>query len=874
MKETLQSVSSELMAKTPLFPVAAGMVVGIVADRWLEPSAFLAGVLLTAATIPVAVRRCRIVASPVWIGLAALAAGCLLHWSVARVVSASSIERLAEPLGRIVRLHGVIASEPRLVERREGPFERWRFQSDETAFLLRLREIQSDDGWSRVTGLVRVFMREAVFDLREGERVEVFGRLASLSPPRNPGVFDWRDYYRRQGVVARLYCDHRENVTRLDRAESTGWAWIGWMRRTARGLLTDDIAAAAPEEASFLEAMVLGHRSRFDRRLDEVFTRAGCIHFIAVSGTNIVILIAAVWFVARLLGIGRRRAALAMAVTVVLYTILAEPRPPVLRACVMGLLFCTALLLRRRGAHFNWICAAAIILCILDPQTVFDVGFQLSFGAVLGVAYLAPALLNASREAYWSFRHWVLRDPFAREDARLVAVAERDSPTASFPSVRRVMTPIGRFVSATVAVSAGAWLCGLPITAATFQQVQPWGAPNTLLVYPLMSVVMILGLLKIVAAAVSPALEAILSSALGWTDQWMIRVVERLAELPGSSSVVDVPPWWLLAAYGVFLLLFAMRFGRTPDFGVIPRESTENLVARAIDRRRKRWHRSGWWASLVVLVVCGIAWIVPEPKEDRLTVTVLAVGSGSATVIELPDGNTIVYDAGTVGGADVGESVVVPFLRKRGIRRLEQVHVSHPDLDHYGGVPTLTRRLPTGRVVLNPCFAPAAEPRSAARHFIDLLASNGVAVQATTDEAPTWEQAGVRIDVLWPPAAKCASLNTNDSSTVLKLSYAGHSILLTGDIEDAAQKALMERGGLEADVLILPHHGSVRPTTSDFLRAVGARASIRSSGQRLDQTDNGIVELAGDTPLFNTADVGAVRIEVDSQGVRVAPITE
>ncbi|MDO8630565.1 MAG: ComEC/Rec2 family competence protein, partial [Phycisphaerales bacterium] len=335
-----------------------------------------------------------------------------------------------------------------------------------------------------------------------------------------------------------------------------------WMRAEARGLLTNDIATGAPEEASLLEAMVLGHRSRFDRRLNEVFTRAGCIHFIAVSGTNIVVLIGAVWFAGRLVGLNRRRCAWAMAAAVVLYTVLAEPRPPVLRACVMGLLFCASLFLRRTGAHFNWICAAAVLLCIFDPNTVFDVGFQLSFAVVLGVAYLSEAIIEATARFHWWVHRVALRDPFAETDAHLRAVAAANAPDDWQRRTRRLGTACVRVLGMTLMVSLAAWACGLPITALYFQQIQPWGAPNTLLVYPLMSVVMILGLMKVVAAAWSPTLAALLSSVLEGVDELLIWLVERLAGLPGASVFVSSPPWWLTASFYLFLLAFAVHFKR------------------------------------------------------------------------------------------------------------------------------------------------------------------------------------------------------------------------------------------------------------------------------------------------------------------------
>ena len=857
-----------LMAAAPLSPVAVGIISGIVVDRRFGPDPWIFGSLLAGATIAALFGRIRVLTAPLIVVIAAVAAGGLLHCSSARVVPQSSIKRVADREGRIARIRGVVASEPRLLQTNDGPFSRWQYRSDETAFLLDVEKIEGEDGWFSATGLIRVTMREAVFDLREGESVEVFGRIVALVPPMNPGAFDWRDFYRLQGVVARMYCDQRENVVRLDKGAPAAAGWVGWMRAEARGLLTNDIATGAAEEASLLEAMVLGHRSRFDRRLNEVFTRAGCIHFIAVSGTNIVVLIGAVWFAGRLVGLNRRRCAWAMAAAVVLYTVLAEPRPPVLRACVMGLLFCAALLLRRTGSHFNWICAAVVLLCLFDPNTVFDVGFQLSFAAVLGVAYLSPALFGAIGRFYWWVRRVARRDRFVEADAHLRAIAAENTPNDWRQRTRLAVASV-RLFAMIPAVSLAAWACGLPITAVYFQRIQPWGAPNSLLVYPLMSVVMILGLMKVAAAALSPTLAALLSGVLTRVDELLVWLVERLAELPGASVFVSSPPWWLTASFYLFLLAFAVHFKRR-----VRRVATDGEDA---DKATSDGARLSGWAcvgTLSVLTVCAIAWCRPVARVERMVIDVLSVGAGSATVIELPNGETFLYDAGSLSRMDVGESVVIPFLRDRGIRRLEEIYLSHPNLDHFSGVPAIVGEVPCGAVMVNRCFTGGAGLRSPSRHLLEMLSSSGHAVEVLDPATHAWERGGVRFEVLWPGDAECGELESNDTSTVLRLSYAGHLVLLTGDIEEAAERALIERGRLRADVLVLPHHGSVRPTTREFLKAVGARACVRSSVQRLERTDNGLIEVVGDTPIYNTADVGAVRIEIDAEGVRIEPYRE
>ncbi len=853
-----------VMSAAPLGPIAVGIIAGIVAGERVGwgPIVFLP--VLVVASLGAAFAAVRECVGVVLVLAAGIGVGGVLHWSRESIVPPDSIEHIVRKDDAIIRVRGQIASEPTMPTNDDSVFSAWQFREDQTSFLLRVQSVKGEGDWRVASGTIKVTIREAVLDLAEGDSIELFGRLGPLRPPQNPGAFDWREYYRQQNIVARMYCDQRENIIRLGR-EGAGLAT--WLRAKTRGLLTDDIAASAAEEASLLEAMVLGHRSRFDRRLNEVFTRAGCVHFIAASGTNIVVLMGALWFAGRMIGLDKRRCAWVMIVAIVLYGIVAEARPPILRACVMGLMFCIALLQQRASSHFNWICAAAIILCLIDPMTVFDAGFQLSFVAVLGVAYLAFAIWHALHDSYWWFRHVALGDPYARADQHLRKVAQQFAPLKTGQRLQRSSWKIVRVVAVVCAVSVGAWLSGLPITVLWFQRMQPWGVVSSVLVYPLMSIVMVLGLIKVGLATISPTLAWAATSALSVADVVMIRLVEWMANLPAASPTISPPPWWQVASFYLFLLAFALTYRS--------RRTAPTAVGGVDDdpsQPDKRSRPTVWvLVSLVILVASSIVWHFNGKTGSKLIVTALAVGAGSAVVMELPDGDVILYDAGSLGVAAVGKNVIAPFLRHRGIHRIDRMYVSHPNLDHFSGIPELIAEMPIGPIVLNHCFESLAPPRSPAEKILRHLKALGREAEILNAHQAKWESGGVLIEKLWPPPGNCTNLTANDSSTVLKVTYAGHSILFTGDITEIAERALVRNANLHADALLLPHHGSVCAGTGEFLKAVDADVLIRSSNQRMADTSNGLQKLIGGTTMYNTADCGAVTIVVDESGLRVDP---
>ncbi|MCH7807691.1 MAG: ComEC/Rec2 family competence protein [Planctomycetes bacterium] len=668
--------------------------------------------------------------------------------------------------------------------------------------------------------------------------------------------------------MARIRCKTARNVQRLDPDPPRHRDLLAWLRTTARGMLTDDLATGSDEEASLLEAMVLGHRSGLDRRLNDIFIRAGCIHFLAVSGVHVGIVMFFVWWACVLLGLKRSGRAFAMMAAVILYAAVTEPRPPVLRATVISLIYCVSLLLRRERSYLNWISICAVVLAVFDPAMVFDLGYQLSFAAVFGVSYVSPALTQGISVLRARWDRVARGRPFEQQD-RALARALRPRR----PLVLRI--PLGafrrswRFLAGAFPISVGAWVITLPLIAVYFHRIHVWGPLNSVLVLPLVAVSMLLGFAKLITGIISPTVGSAIGWALSVVDGALLVLVEKLATLPGASLAMEAPPRWVTTSFYLFLALLVWAFPRERRV-IQEREADPNIKpAQPPSPPLRRAQRRACLVALLVLVATITTWQWPAAREDRLVVTVLSVGAGSATVIELPDGRTVLYDAGSSRPSDVGRSVVVPFLRHRGIGRIDRVYLSHPNLDHFSGLPTIISEIPTGPIIVNRYFEQRSGPRSPSRHLLKLLAKSNHPVQTIDPSGGSWTVSGVTFEYLAPAADFPQEVTTNDTSTVLRLTYGGHSILFTGDVEERALRALIAHGNLHADVLLLPHHGGVETSTPAFIRAVDPIAVIRSSAEPMRETLSGLPYAVGRIPLYNTADVGAIRIVIEDGGLTI-----
>ncbi|MCO6436224.1 MAG: ComEC/Rec2 family competence protein [Phycisphaerae bacterium] len=857
-----------IWSRAPLLPVAIGLVAGILIDQDFQPQPLIHAIAAgLGAVAGIAFRRRRDLLPHVAVVLVAAGAGGMLHFARSRLLPPLSIALDATDDRPIVRIRGVVSSAPRVVSDREHPFARWIARDERTVFVLDVESIEGESGFIPRTGRIRVVVREAVLRLAQRSRVELFGRLYPLMPPENPGVYNWASYNRREGIMAGMTCLHRENVRALASAPiSDVGRWVLAYRRAARELLTGDLAASE-QQSGLLDAMILGHRSILDRQINDVFIRAGIIHFIAVSGVNVAIVMMLARTLFRTLGGTVRQSTFAMIAAAVLFAILTEPRPPVLRACVIGIVYGLAVLLGRARYQLNWVCATVILLALIDPSMIFDVGYQLSTAAVIGVVFLTPvvqragngaaALIGFNRDsAFWRLpRASVGLDRFWGWSARWHALRVH----------------IAHTLATAAAVALAAWLMGSPIVAWHFYRIQLWGAVATLMIFPLVSLAMALGFAKLILSMLLPTLAVWIGYPLLGTEWLLIRAADFFAGLPLSSAVVARPPTWLVIVYYAWMTLLMIRFRRrnASETGH-PARGAGTAVLQDSHEQTSVHGRRAFDVMLmllaVVVLVGSLDWLGGRSVPRDLRATFLSVGAGTAVVLELPDGHVALYDAGTSSAYDVGRQTIVPYFQSRGIRRIDTIYVSHANLDHFSGLPSIAEGVRIGEVVVNEHFPYGEGAPSHVRHLLMLLGENGVPVRVMRPDQSTWKAGEVTFERLWPVGNEHSKLAANDASTVLRVSFAGRSILLPGDIQYAAQQAIIRRGDVASDVLMLPHHGGVQANTGAFIDAVGANLLIRSHYQSWEDTDNGLKNLTGGRRVFSTADVGAVQITIRPDG--------
>lgn len=256
--------------------------------------------------------------------------------------------------------------------------------------------------------------------------------------------------------------------------------------------------------------------------------------------------------------------------------------------------------------------------------------------------------------------------------------------------------------------------------------------------------------------------------------------------------------------------------------------------------------------------------------QDNLRLTCLDVGHGQAIVVQLPGTEKLLFDAGSLYTSDVGTRIVCPFLEYAGIDHLDAIVLSHGDIDHINGVPEIVDRHSVDRVYTCGPFLAEIETRPTLQTLAACLRNGDHAIELMP---AMLAGGGTTIRRRWPPDKQPDHLNLvdNDESLVASVEFARVNILLCSDIEQPGQQQIMQRYPLlRADIVLVPHHGSVRTLDGDLLDCLGASILVCSCS-RSDVEGGRVVSSWAGCRVLTTAVNGAIDLSVGTDGtVRVS----
>lgn len=601
--------------------------------------------------------------------------------------------------------------------------------------------------------------------LQVGMDCKLSGTLSRPEQARNFFAFDYRKY---------LYQKHIHWIytpVSLSSAECQPSSSLKYTLQKWRSTELLYIKNHFPENTvGFVQALLFGERNEIHQAVEENFQQFGLIHLLAISGSHVVLIVAVSFYTLVRIGVTRERAFFLLLIALPFYMIIAGGTPSVARACLAAMIVMIAIQFRSKFLPLDALSIVFLIMISIDPYYITDIGFQLSFLVSLFLI-LSSVKIIAAFNSYWK---------------------------------------------QLVAVTLIAQICALPLILTYNFEISLLSLPLNFIYVPLMSVIILP--LSIISFGISHLYEPlasipikVLSSILEFSDL----LLEQTRKLPTLTLVFGKPTGWLFILYFVAIIYLFISWENSHK---------KNSLQKSI---------------VLLLLVSSYHWVSPFLLNEG-KITMIDVGQGDSILLELPYRKAVyLIDTGGVvsfseenwqkrkNPFEIGEDIITPLLKAKGIRTIDKIILTHGDLDHIGGTKSVIENFNVKEIMVSVREDIANSKSEEERELYTLIEKKKINVK-TVRKGDSWRIGQFAFYVVGPSGKED---NKNDGSIVLFTALGGKRWLFTGDLEEKGERDLLEQyPNLKADVLKIGHHGSLSSTSKSFVKQLNPNIALISVG--------------------------------------------
>ena len=608
--------------------------------------------------------------------------------------------------------------------------------------------------------------------LKFGYKIKFVGEYIRPTKERNYQGFNYSLYLKTQklygtfessnySILSTNCCSYVEKIVNSFK-EST--------KRILRDNLDKDLA-------ELCIGILIGDRGNLEDKIEEDFKKSNLTHMLAVSGSHFVYIITCIKYLEKVFKWRNFNNVLTI-IIIILFMELTGNTASVVRSGIMAIMLILAKVFHRKSDVWTNMAVSVIVSLVYNPYTIFDIGFELSYGGVIGIVIF-----------YDKVKAGIERTFLKRFKKRKIL----------------------QYIEEGASVTISANLVIIPIMMYNFNTISFSFIISNLLAGGLLGIIVILGFLLVFLSLMLGKTLSIFFYILNFLLKVLTKIAEVCSKLPFSYIYVPTPK--ILGIFIFYYYLFRYMSRKSVRFN--------NMKVRVV--------------ILVLIIIFNLGYPILSSKRIGLEINFIDVGQGDCTLIRA-NGKSILVDAGgsrDEKSFDVGKNTVFPYLLDRGIVSLDYVIVSHFDSDHCQGFNFILKNMKVKTAII----CNIGQESEEYNHFVRLAKENKTKIRYVQKGSIIKLGKNKIIEILYPDKNEKINDNAkNNNAIVFKLTWNKFSMLFTGDIEEKAERKILEmyknkEEKLKSNILKVAHHGSKSSTMQEFLEIVKPSLALIGVGE-------------------------------------------
>jgi len=608
---------------------------------------------------------------------------------------------------------------------------------------------------------IKILLNIKENSLKYGDIITFKAILETPNTARNEGGFDYRNYLKTKNIV--FIADSKmEEIEILKQKKS-----VSKLINNIKEHLIQNIEKLLDKQTSGLcIGLLLGEKSTLDDDIEESFRNSNLSHMLAISGAHISYILLGVESFFIYTKMHKRWGKIVLIIFLLFFTALVGFTPSVTRAVIMSILNLMSSLLYRKSDIYQNLAISSLLILIFNPYTLYDIGFQLSFGGTLGIVLFAKK--------------------FKKEENKIIDKIKQ---------------------MAIVSISANIVI--IPIMAYHFNTISATFIISNILASPILGIAIIMGFMLLIVCIIFNPLAVVLSFFYQPILKILVLIADISAQMPFSQILIPTPKIWQIILYYLIVIIKANLNG--------------NFLKNYINKFKDV-------IILLIIIVIISPYFIELIPNNELKIHFIDVGQGDSTLIITTNKKKILIDGGGSESFDTGEKVLLPYLLNKNITTIDYMIISHFDTDHCKGLFTILNKLKVKNVIISK----QGEVSENLQEFVQILNTKKTnLITVKQGDIINFDDTS-KMEILFPEKAFITQNILNNNSIVSKFIYKDEvSMLFTGDIEEIAEKRLIEKykEKLKANILKLAHHGSKTSSIKEFLKYVKPQIALIGVGE-------------------------------------------